>query len=343
MKKSLKFSLIILSSIVAVSVFMIFRNNINQNRTNMNHLNVLNWTSYIPDDVISDFEKEYNIKVNYSTYSSNEELLAKVTSAAKGTYDVIFPSDYMVDLMKSRDLLEPLDTSKLKNKTNINEIFLYQEYDRKNEYTLPFLLATSVLAYDSAKVKYLSSYQDLLSPELKNDIILLDDQRIIIGALLNAAGFNANDTNDFALEKAYDFYKELKPNIKAFDSDSPKSFFITGEVDAGLIWNAEAILAQEDNKNIKITYPAEGFTLSMDNYAIVKNSRNQESAYKFIDFLLRDDICERIIEEYPYISTNKTVNTLPDSELEEILTHGTYIKNVGADIKKFDNLWARIK
>ncbi|MBR3180698.1 spermidine/putrescine ABC transporter substrate-binding protein [Candidatus Saccharibacteria bacterium] len=341
--QKIKYSVLLVSIVVFTMLCLIIKNNAPKEKAKTAYLNVLNWTSYIPDDVIADFEKEYNIKVNYGTYSSNEELLAKVSSAANGTYDLIFPSDYMIDLMIYRDMLEPLDSSRLSNFNNINDVFLHQEYDKDNKYSLPFLLATTVLLYDDEKVDHLSSYRDLLKPELKNNVILLDDQRIIIGALLNAEGFNANDTNDNHLEKAYEFYTELKPNIKAFDSDSPKSFFITGEVDVGLIWNAEAILAQDENPNLKISYPAEGFTLSMDNYAIVKNAKNVDAAYDFINFLLRDDICKRIIDEYPYISTNKNIKTVPDNELNEILSRGTYIENVGGDIKKYDKLWARIK
>ena len=95
-------------------------------------LNVLNWSSYIPEEVIHDFEKEYHIKVNYGTYSSNEELLAKITSSKEGTYDVIFPSDYMVELMKERDLIQKLDSSKLENLLHMNPRFLNQEYDVRN-------------------------------------------------------------------------------------------------------------------------------------------------------------------------------------------------------------------
>ncbi len=345
MKLSLKtkISLLIISTILVVSSLIIFSRTIKPKENYVGELNVLNWTSYIPDDVLSDFEKEYNIKLNYGTYSSNEELLAKISSANPGTYDLVFPSDYMIELLILRDKLEEIDLSKIPNKENINSLFLAQEYDKENKYSLPFLLATSVLLYDSEKIEHLSSYKELLNPKLKNNIILLDDQRIVIGAFLNAEGYGANDTNDAHLEKAYDFFKELEPNIKAYDSDSPKTFFITGEVDAGLIWNAEAILAKEENPALKISYPAEGFTLSMDNYAIVKNAKNVDSAYKFINYLLQDDICRRIVEEYPYISTNKNVKSMPDQELEEILSRGTYIENVGSDIKKFDMLWAKIK
>ena len=306
-------------------------------------LNVLNWTSYIPDEIVREFEKESGIKVNYGTYSSNEELLAKVSSASAGTYDLIFPSDYMVELMVMRGMLESLDSSELKNYKNLDERFLGQSYDEENNYSLPFLLATTVFAYDSSKVERLTSYKDLLREELENDVVLLDDQRIVIGAFLNGLGHEMNDTNENHLNEVYEFYQKLKPNVKAFDSDSPKTFFITGEAVAGLVWNAEAILAQEENKNIKISYPAEGFALSMDNYCIVKGAKNVENAYKFIDYLLRDEVAEKIVEEYPYISPNKYAREMEDEELEEVLRRGSYVKNVGADIKSFDNLWARLK
>ena len=136
---------------------------------------------------------------------------------------------------------------------------------------------------------------------------------------------------------------KLKKNVKAFDSDSPKTFLITKEVDIGLIWNAESILAKEEKDNIEIIYPEDGYVLSMDNYAIVKGSKNKENAYLLIDYLLRDDICERIIKEYPYISTNKHVGNLSDEEVSAILKNGSYIKNIGEHISDYDKLWARIK
>lgn len=306
-------------------------------------LNVLNWTSYIPAQVIDAFEDEYHIKVNYSTYSSNEELLAKVSSAPAGTYDLIFPSDYMVSLMIYRDLLEPLDASKLQNLHNLDQKFLRQAYDSENEYSYPFLLATSVFLYDSSKLPRLVSYQDLLDPALENNLVLLDDQRIVLGAFLNALGYDMNDTTPAHHAEVLAFYGKLRPNVKAFDSDSPKTFFLTGEVDAGLIWSAEAILAREDNPNLKISYPAEGFALSMDNYCIPKDAKHADSAYLFIDYLLRPEVAAQIVAEYPYISPVRGVEVVSSQELEEILARGSYIQNVGDSTKLFDKLWAKIK
>lgn len=306
-------------------------------------VNVLNWSSYIPDSIIKDFEKEYDIKVNYGTYSSNEELLAKLSSSKKGTYDVVFPSDYMVELMIQKDMLEEIEKDQLTNLKNINEVFLKQEYDKKNQYSLPFLLATSVIAYNTEYVKEIEDYKDLLKKDYKNNIVILDDERITIGAFLQSIGYDINDIEDEHLEEAFQMYQKMKENIKAFDSDAPKTFLITGETNIGIIWNAEAILAKEENENIKIVYPKSGYALSMDNYVITKGSKNKKEAYLFIDYLLRNDICEKIIEEYPYISTNKNVSNYTYNELKTILKNGSYIKNVGSNIKKFDRMWAKMK
>ena len=306
-------------------------------------VNVLNWSSYIPDEVIKDFEKETGIKVNYGTYSSNEELLAKLSSSKDGTYDVVFPSDYMVELMINKNMLSKLDTSRLTNYKNIDKVFLKQSYDKNNSYSLPFLLATSVIAYNSENVNDIYDYRDLAREDYKNDIVLLDDERITIGAFLQALGYDINDYNDNHLEEAYQFYNSFKDNIKAFDSDSPKSFLITNETNIGVLWNAEAILARDQNPNIIIVYPSSGYALSMDNYVITKGATNVDNAYKFIDYLLRDEVCQKIIDDYPYISTNKNTSNYSEEELRNILSNGSYIKNVSENIKKFDRLWAKMK
>ena len=111
----------------------------------------------------------------------------------------------------------------------------------------------------------------------------------------------------------------------------------------GILWNAEAILAKDHNSKIKIVYPKSGYALSMDNYVIVKGANHIENAYKFIDYLLRDDVCQKIIDDYPYISTNKNTSNYSEEQLKKILKNGSYIKNVSENIKKFDRLWAKMK
>lgn len=317
---------------------------------NKNELNVLNWSSYIPEEVLTDFSREYNIKLNYSTYSSNEELLAKVSGTKLGTYDIIFPSDYMITIMKSKNYLSPLDKSKLTNYNNISPIYLDLEYDMGNIYSLPFLVATEVIAYNKEKIsESIKGYNDLLNPKYKKDIVLIDDERTIIGNSLQSLGYDMNDTNKDHLENASLWLEKLKNNVKIFDSDSPKSFLISGECNIGVLWNAEANLAQKENKNIEIIYPEEGYLISIDNYTIMNNAKNIDNAYLFIDYLLRGDVMAKIINNYPYGNVNTEAYNYLTKDYEktnitqDIINKGTFIKNIGEHITDYDKIWVKIK
>lgn len=316
-------------------------------------LNVLNWSSYIPNDVINDFEKETGIKVNYSTYSSNEECLAKVSNAKEGTYDLIFPSDYMIEIMINRDLIEKIDKTKLANINNLNSNYLSLEYDLNNEYSLPFIAASTLISVNKDMIKEeITSYNDLLNPKYKNEIVLIDDQRIIIGMALLANGYDMNSTDESELVKAKEWLEKLKPNIKAYDSDSPKNFLISKEASIAVLWNAEGALASQENENIVNIFPTEGFALSVDNFAIPKGAKHQEELYQFIDYILRPDVMKRIIESYPYKNVNKSTDLILNDSYkgigasnipDETMQNGYFVKNIGSSIKKYDAIWAEIK
>ncbi len=338
------------SKIIIVLIMLILITGCTKNDNN--RVNILNWSSYIPDEVIEKFERESGIHVNYTTYSSNEELLAKVTASKKGTYDVVFPSDYMVELMKNRNLLEQVDTSKLYNYRNLDKDYLGNYFDIYNNYSVPFLMAVPVLAYDSSVYNNINSFNDLLNPKYKNDIVLIDDQRLVIGMGLLATGHDMNSVNDTDLEDATNYLLKLKPNIKAYDSDSPKSFLITDEADIAFLWNAEAAIAMEENPNIKVVYPTDGVALSMDNMTILKGSKNIDNAYKFIDFILRSDVMKEIIDGYPYKNLNmetdklldkKYINNYASNVPKSVIRNGIFVKNIGEDIRKYDKIWTKIK
>ena len=316
-------------------------------------LNVLNWSSYIPNEVISDFSKESGIKVNYSTYSSNEELLAKISSSKEGTYDLIFPSDYMLEVMIRREMLDTMDTSKLENFDNLNENYFGLEYDKNNEYSIPFIAASTVISYNREVIKDdIISYNDLLNPKYKNEIVLIDDQRIIIGMALLANGFDMNSVDEEELEIAKNWLKELRKNLKAFDSDSPKNFLITKEASIAVLWNAEGALANMHNSNIKNIFPLEGFALSIDNFAIPKGAKNKSEIYEFIDYILRPEVMAKIVSSYPYKNLNKETDLLLDESYlnnnaanipDIIMGEGIFVKNIGDKVKLYDQIWAEIK
>ena len=340
-----------IKKVLTMFIIIILCTGCNDNDENV--LNVLNWSSYIPDEVIRDFEKQRGIKVNYSTYSSNEELLAKISSVKDGTYDLIFPSDYMVEIMKSKGMLEVIDKTKLSNYDNLNYNFLQLSYDEGNDYSIPFLAASTVISINTLKIKdEITSYNDLLNPKYKNDIVLIDDQRIIIGMALLSLGYDMNTTNEQELQEAYLWLRELKKNIKAYDSDSPKNFLINGEANIAVIWNAEGAIASNTNDKIKNIFPKEGFALSIDNFAIPKGAKHKDELYEFMDYILDAKVMAKIVESYPYKTVNKesekylsdeymnnSAANIPDS----IMAEGYFVDNIGDKIKLYDKIWAKIK
>lgn len=337
--------------IVVVLLFLIICGCGNKNI--IREVNILNWSSYIPDEVILNFEKETGIRVNYGTYSSNEELLAKVSSAKDGTYDLIFPSDYMVEIMKNRDMLEKLDINLLKNFNHLNKKYLSLEYDINNEYSLPFLAASTVISVNRDVIDdEIDSYNDLLDSKYKNEIVLIDDQRIIIGMALLANGFDMNSLDENELKIAEGWLLDLKKNIKAYDSDSPKNFLISKEASIAVLWNAEGALASMENSNIENIYPNEGVALSVDNFAIPIGAKHINEAYAFIDYILEPEVMKQIIVSYPYKNVNETTDNLLSDEYKNniasnvpdyVFDNGMFVRNIGSYIKFYDKIWVNIK
>lgn len=317
-------------------------------------LNIFIWTEYVPDSVIEKFEKETGIKVNVSTYSSNEDMLAKVKSESEGTYDIVQPSDYMVEQMASQGMLEELKTDELKNLSNIGESYLNPSYDPGNKYSVPYQGGVAGIAVNTSKVKKdITSYDDLFDSSLKNSIVALDDYRAVIGMTARSMGYSMNETDPAVLSKIQDKLLTLKNNVKLYDSDSPKSALISGDCTVGYVWSAEIALAMEENPDIKVVYPTEGAYLFMDNWAIPKGAKNYDNAVKFIDFMLDAENAQMVLEEFPYLSPNtKAVEAMGEDYSKneaknppaEVIKKGEYVKNLDADtLKIYDEMWTKLK
>ena len=317
-------------------------------------LNIFIWTEYVPDSVIEKFEEETGIKVNVSTYSSNEDMLAKVKSESEGTYDIVQPSDYMVEQMASQGMLEELKTDELKNLSNVGESYLNPSYDPGNKYSVPYQGGVAGIAVNTSKVKKnITSYDDLFDSSLKNSIVALDDYRAVIGMTARSMGYSMNETDPAVLSKIQDKLLTLKDNVKLYDSDSPKSALISGDCTVGYVWSAEIALAMEENPDIKVVYPTEGAYLFMDNWAIPKGAKNYDNAMKFIDFMLDAENAQMVLEEFPYLSPNtKAVEAMGEDYSKneaknppaEVIKKGEYVKNLDADtLKIYDEMWTKLK
>lgn len=313
-------------------------------------LNVFNWSEYLPSRVIKDFEKETGIKVNYGTYSSNEEMFAKL-STGKGQYDLAISSLYFVDVLIKEGLLEEIGTENIPNIKNIGEEFLGTYADPDDKYSIPYLWGEELIVINTDLVdKEVTSFKDLLDPVFKNSLVVLDDPRSMIGIGLEVLGYHPNSTNEKEIEEAGEWLKKLKPNIKVFDSDSPKSLLISGEVKGGFVYGAEANLAIRENKSLKKIYPEEPLSLWQDNFVIPKGAANKENALKFIDFILRPEVSKEIVMVYPYANPNvEALKLLPEDIRKEVeipkeeAKRGIHATDVGEATVIYDRVWSEVK
>lgn len=279
-----------------------------------NIVNVFNWSGYMPDEVLAQFEEETGIKVNYSTYDNNETLYAKLKANPQAGYDIIVPSTYYIDRMRRQNMLLQLDKSKLSNFSNLNAEFLNKAFDPQNDYSIPFLWSATAIAVNT---KYwpkdsIKSWRDLWQTKYQDQLLMLDDMREVFSVGLMALGYPPNDTDPEHIKQAFKRLKELMPNIKIFNSEGEKSIYIDEDLTIGMGWSGDIYLAKQENPAIEYIYPQEGFVISLDSMAIPAGAKHIENAYKFINFILRADIAKKISMGTGYAIANEAgVKLLP--------------------------------
>ena len=316
---------------------------------------VYNWADYLPKEVLTRFTKETGIKVKYSTYDTNEVMYAKVKTLGGGGYDVVVPSTYYVDRMRREGLLAELDKAKLPNMKNLDPKLLDQPYDPGNRPSVPYLTGSTGIAVRpdrKGNVAEITSWADLWNPAFKRQLLLIDDVREVFMMALRVLGYSGNTRNEAEIEAAYNKLKELMPNVKVFNAESPKDAYLSGEARVGMIWNGEAYMAQKEVKDLRFVMPTEGPSLWMDNLVIPKKAPNPEAAHRFIDFLLRPEIAKLIAEEIGYTSPNlAAIALLPEKvrnnrtayPAPEDLAKGEFQVDVGDALPIYENDWHRLK
>jgi spermidine/putrescine-binding protein len=277
-------------------------------------LNLYAWSEYIPKEMLTNFTKQTGIKVNYDTFSSNEELLAKLQAGATG-YDLVIVSDYTVAILKGQNQLESLDKSQLPNLVNIGDEFKNPPYDPGGQFTVPYQWGTVGLAINTEKVKQpITRWADLWNPAFKEKIVLLDDEFEVLGMVLQTLGRDKNTKDPKQLEAAKAKFATLRPNAKLFDSDSPKTALLSGEVVMGMVWNGEAALAHRENPKITYICPQEGCGIWHDNWAIPKGAPHKDAALAFINYSLTAEAGLLITREFPYSNPNQAALELLKSK-----------------------------
>lgn len=272
-------------------------------------LNLFAWSEYVPQAVLDQFSKETGITVNYETYASNEEMLSKVLGG--GEYDLVQPSEYTIEAMIRRDLLLPFDRTKIPNMRNIDRALLYLPHDPEQKFTVPYMVGSVGIVVNTAKVTApIRGYKDVFSGAHAGRIVALDDNRELVTWALAAAGQDINTINATTLAAARPLLAAWLPQIKVFDSDSPKTVLLNGEADLGIVWSGEAALLHIQDPRYVYVLPAEGAHMFIDSLAILKDAQNVANAHRFLDFILRPEISVMISEEFPYTNPNEAARKL---------------------------------
>lgn len=313
-----------------------------------------NWSDYLPEELLERFTAESGIRVRYSTYDSNEAMYAKIKLLRGKGYDLAMPSTYYVDKMRKEGLLRPLDRDRLPNFRNLDPRLLNQAFDPGNRYSLPYLWGTTGIALDAGKVDpaKVRAWADLWRPEFARSLLLPNDLREVFFIGLKVLGHSGNSTDPAEIRAAYEKLKRLLPNVRLFNSDAPQVLFLTGEVDAGALWNGNAYRARQEDPNLRFVYPEEGCLLWMDNLVIPAGAENPEGAHKLLDFLLRPENARVIAEKLGYASPNAEAVRGMDEALrtdpiiyppDAVIDRCEYTTDIGEAVTLYAEYWEKLK
>lgn len=295
---------------------------------------VYNWGEYIDPEVLTMFEEETGIDIVYEEFETNEILYPKISSGAIA-YDVICPSDYMIQRMIEKDLLSEINFDNIPNLKNIGKQYLEQsrQFDPENKYSVPYCWGTVGILYNKMMVdEPVDSWSILWDPKYKDNILMQDSVRDAFGVTLKYLGYSLNSIDLDELTEAKNLLIEQKPLVQAYVIDQVRDKMIGNEAALGVIYSGEAIYTQKENPNLEYVIPKEGSNIWIDSWVIPKNAEHKENAEKFINFLCRPDIALMNFEYITYSTPNEAARELIEDES---------IRNseiAFPDLSKYDNL-----
>lgn len=332
--KKVLFRRVIPAVICAVFVFGGFYYAQESNMMNSEKVVVYNWGEYLDPEVLTMFEEETGIDVVYEEFETNEILYPKISSGAIA-YDVICPSDYMIQRMIENDLLAEINFDNIPNVKNIGKDYMEQsrQFDPENKYSVPYCWGTVGILYNKTMVdEPITSWSVLWDEKYKDNILMQDSVRDAFGVTLKYLGYSLNSTDLDELTEARDLLIKQKPLVQAYVIDQVRDKMIGNEAAIGVIYSGEAIYTQMENPDLEYVIPEEGSNIWIDSWVIPKNAENKENAEKFINFLCRPEIALMNFEYITYSTPNSEARKLIEDEA---------IRNseiAFPDLSKYDNL-----
>ncbi len=330
---------------LAISVLIIGLFGINQS---LNHstekagtgsLTIYNWGDYIDPSLIKEFEEEFNLRVVYETFDSNEAMYTKVKQAGTN-YDLLIPSEYMIERMIEEDLLHKLDKSQITGIDHLLPDLLALSFDPGNDYSIPYFWGTLGIIYNDRLISEdaIGSWADLWNPAYENQVLLIDGAREIVGLTLQSLDYSLNSKDLDELDEAKTKLDDLAPNVKAIVADEIKMYMIQEEGQIAVSFSGEAADMMAENEHLHYLLPEEGSNLWFDSMVIPKTAQNIEGAHDFISFILRPEIAAQNAEYIGYSSPNQTAI---ENEMDpELVVDEQFYPNLAAldHLEVYENL-----
>ena len=315
-------------------------------------LNVYNWSNYVAADTIAGFERESGAEVRYGIYESNEEMLAKAMTGNSG-WDVVFPSNYLIQSMRENGLLAPLRQEWLPDLANLDRAFRAPEWDPELRWSVPYMMGASGILYQKSLMPAPAAWADLWSERMRGRITMLDDPAEVIGACLKKLGLPLNSCQTAHLEQARREAIAQKRLLRAYLNAEVRDQLVSGDVLAAQLWATTSQQGIDSAPSLAFVYPREGFALYADNAVVLRESRRQELAHRFVNYLLRPKVAADIVVETKTATVNAAaLAMLPESirsnptlyPSADVMARGEWFAALPAAGQRLrDRLWTEIK
>ena len=315
-------------------------------------LNVFNWSAYVAPGTIPDFEREFNVRVRYSVYESNEEMLARVMTGNSG-WDVVFPTNYLIEPMRQLNLLAELDHSRLPNLHHLDALFQKPEWDPELRWCVPYMWSGSGIVFNSKETEPITAWADMWDHDLQGRITMLDDPVDVFAACLKKLGHSINTTNPAHLRAAQHEAMEQKELLRAYLNAEVRDQLVAGDVLAAQLWSTTSQQAIDAAAHLEFVFPEEGFALYPDNTVILRESQRRELAHEFVNYLLRPKVAADIVVAVRTATANGAARALLPAAIRdnetlypppEVLARGEWARTATPEIQRLrDRLWTEVK
>ena len=315
-------------------------------------LNFYNWSDYIAEDTIPNFQQRYGVKVTYDNYSSNDTLLAKLQSGASG-YDIVVPSDYMVTTMLQLGLLQEIDLANVPNLANLYPRFREEPFDPGNKYSVPWQWGTTGIGYNEEKVPDFKPTWDMLwDAKYKGRITMLTETRDIFAVALFKLGYDPNTVDQGQIDEAKQLLIQQKPLLKHYTSDTYIDELSANDAYLSHGYSGDVFQAQADNPKVQYAIPQEGAIIWVDSMCIPKDAPHKYTAEVFMNYILEPQVGAAISNYVSYASPNQKSEQFIDKEIldnpgiypaQAVLDKCQFIKDVGKDTEKYNKAYQELK